>query len=83
MTSPDNAMIIKMLKRFVSGNDRSIMLARELEGAVVAFFPEDERFTELLDALASYEPSGGRYLYDERAMVDKCAAVLSSLQGDI
>ena len=73
--------ICVLLRLFVSGEDRSLRLAGELEGAISLTFPEDERFEDFLHALASYRPTGGPFLYDEEAMVAKCQAVLSEFES--
>jgi hypothetical protein len=69
----------ELLRRFVQGPDRSITAARRLEGAVATQFREDERFEDLLLALASYQPCGGEFLYDEKAILPLCKAALDLL----
>lgn len=69
----------ELLRRFVDGEDRSVTAARQLEGALAERFPDDERFEDLLDALASYRPGGGEFLYDEKRIVPLCRAALESL----
>jgi hypothetical protein len=69
----------ELLKRFVLGPDRGIEAARAIEGAIALQFPDDERFEDLLDALASYQPGGGEYLYDVNAILPLCRAALESL----
>jgi hypothetical protein len=68
-----------MLRRFVEGGDRSAAAARQLESALAKRFPDDERFEELLDALASYQPGGGEFLFDEEQVLPLCRAALRSL----
>ncbi len=55
----------KMLRLFMEGGDRSVAAARHLEGALAALFGDDPRFEDLLHALASYQPGGGEFLFDE------------------
>lgn len=69
----------EMLRSFVEGGDRSVSAARQLEGALAERFPDDERFEELLDALASYQPGGGELMYDEKRILPLCRAALESL----
>jgi hypothetical protein len=70
-----------LFHRFISGEDRSLHLAGEIEGAIASTFPNDERFEDVLHALASYRPGGGPFLYDEEAMVAKCQAALSVVES--
>ena len=58
-----------MLDRFIRGEDRSSRFAAEIETMFVEVFPNDERFTDVLLALASYEPGGGELLYDEKRIL--------------
>jgi hypothetical protein len=69
----------EMLKAFVEGVDRSVAAAREIEGALAQQFPEDDRFEDLLLALASYQPGGGEFLYDEKRIMPLCRAALAQL----
>jgi hypothetical protein len=73
--------ICVLLRRFISGEDRSLNLAGEIEGAIALTFPDDERFEDFLHALATYRPGGGPFLYGEDAMVAKCQAVLSVVES--
>lgn len=76
----DEVERVKMLlQRFITGEDQSLALAGDLEGALTETFAKDERFEDLLDALASYRPGGGPYLYNESQLVLKCQAALSLL----
>ena len=74
--------ICVLLRRFISGHDRSLRFAGDLEGAIAAAFPE-ERFEDLLHALASYRPGVGPFLDDEEALAVKCQAALSELESTI
>ena len=69
----------ELLRSFVQDVDRSVAAARQLEGALATQFPEDERFEHLLLALASYQPGGGEFLYDEKALLPLCRAALDLL----
>jgi hypothetical protein len=42
-------------------------------------FPEGERFVDLVDALASYEPGGGDLLFSYERVVPLCRAALKAL----
>jgi hypothetical protein len=67
----------EMLRRFVEGGDRSVAAARQLEDALAARFADDERFEDLLHALASYQPGGGEFLFDEERILPHCRAALA------
>ncbi len=69
-----------LLNRFISGEDRSVVMAGEIESAIAGMFPENEFFDDFIEALASYKPSGGPFLYDEREMVEKCRWALGALE---
>jgi hypothetical protein len=72
--------IHELLERFISGQDRSKAIAGQLEGAIDRAFPEDEVWQDFVYALASYQPGGGPYLYDEKEVLAKCEWALRSLQ---
>lgn len=50
------------------GDDRSAAFASKIEGFVIEHFYENEALQDLLEALASYSPGGGEFLYDEAAL---------------
>jgi hypothetical protein len=84
MTSPTAIEnICMLLRRFISGEDRSSQMAGEIESAIASAFPDDERFEDFLHALASYRPGGGAFLYNEEAMMTKCQAVLPVVEATI
>jgi hypothetical protein len=59
--------------------DRSVAAAKELEGALARQSPDDERFEDLLLALASYQPGGGELIDDEKSILPPCRAALALL----
>lgn len=67
--------LVKLIDRFIAGEDRSIKCANELEAAINDAFPEDEYLQDTVLMLASYRPGGDEYLYDEEAM--KCRLIKS------
>jgi hypothetical protein len=82
VTSANHQRILYLLKRFVANEERSLNLAGELEGELARVFPEDERFEDLIDALAAYRPGGGEYLYDDERIATKCNWVISQLESE-
>jgi hypothetical protein len=70
----------RMLRQFIAG-DCSTSLAAEIEAALDELFPGDERFVDLVLALASYQPGGGEFLYDYDRVLPLCKAVLKELEG--
>jgi hypothetical protein len=67
------------LREFVDGTNRTRHRAGELELAIDEAFSEDERFADLLYALAVYAPEGGEFLYGEAELVKECAHALRLL----
>jgi hypothetical protein len=70
----------ELLRAFVLGVDRSVAAAGQIEVALAQQFPEDDRFEDLLLALASYRPGGGEFLYDEKRILPLCRAALDLLK---
>jgi hypothetical protein len=62
-------LLFELMQRFVSGRDRSMALAAEIEVSLAEVFGEQEPFPDLSLALASYRPGGGEYLYNEEQIV--------------
>ncbi len=60
---------------FINAKDRSIKAANAIEELIAELFPDDERFEDVVIALASYRPGGGDYLYDEKSMTNVLAQV--------
>lgn len=81
MLPSETGEIVKLISRFLTGQERSLKIAGEIEGAIAQAFPGDERFEDVLDALASYQPGGGLFLYDENAMIKKLEWTLSVLES--
>lgn len=75
--------IATKLRRFVSGENRSIRFAGEIGADLDDVFGEDERFEELVLALASYQPGGGEYLYDEVRILPLCKWVLREVEAEL
>lgn len=62
--------------------DSSKALAARIEVGLDRLFPEDERFVDLVDALASYEPGGGDLLFSYERVVPLCRAALKVIEED-
>jgi hypothetical protein len=73
--------IAELLRRFTSGQDRSMKLAGQLEVAIDEAFPEDEEWQDLMVALAMYRPEGGPNLFNEEQMAIKCKRGLERLSS--
>jgi hypothetical protein len=76
--------VFESLDRIVESRTISRESARALEGHLLEACPDaddDERFEDLLHALASFQPGGGDFLYDERHIVDCCERVLRRLRA--
>ena len=64
------------LERIVKDRDFSISAAEALEGKIIESYPNDNRFEDLLDVIASYRPGGGKLLFDEKKLEQECLTVL-------
>jgi hypothetical protein len=74
--------ILNLLRKVANGEDRSREIARNLETAILARYPDaddDSRLEQLMYVLASYEPGGGEYLYNSEQLADECCRVLALL----
>lgn len=69
MLNDDLNLLIQALDQFISGGDRSVVSARRIEEQMLEIFSEDEEFEEALHYLSLYQPGGGEYLYDMRAIL--------------
>jgi hypothetical protein len=81
MTTKD--MLLELMQRFVSGSDRSMALAGEIEVGLEEVFGEREPYADLSLALASYRPGGGEYLYDEEQIVVQMRQALQQLAAEL
>jgi|tagenome__1003787_1003787.scaffolds.fasta_scaffold11010375_1 hypothetical protein len=72
--------LIERMECFVSGQDRSNAIASEIEVGLEQVFGEQQPFADLSLALASYQPGGGEYLYDEQQIVALIKHVLEGIR---
>jgi len=63
--TPAEKRLKKSLDDLICHYDQIANRAAALEGVLVEDFYEDDRFDDLLEALARFKPSGGEYLYSE------------------
>ena len=63
--------LVNKLEYFVSGKDRTLMVAGEIEVLLDKIFPDDEEIQDYVTEFALYRPGGGEYLYDEITMAKK------------
>jgi hypothetical protein len=70
-----------MLRRFIAREDISVEFAGKIGAAIDSEFPEDERFEDLVLALASYQPGGGEFLYSYESILPLCTGALSRLDS--
>ena len=59
-------LLVELMERFVRGEDRSVSLAGAIEVGLADLWGDQEPFAALSLALASYQPGGGEFLYDEQ-----------------
>jgi hypothetical protein len=58
--------------------------AQVLEEKILMIYPdadEDDQFENILHILASYNPNGGNYLYNEKQLRKECGLLLMQLRG--
>ncbi len=72
----------ELVKQFIQGTDRSKERAGEIEVLLDKLYPYDARFEDLVLALASYEPGGGPYMFDESALVKMCEQAIKELESE-
>jgi hypothetical protein len=80
----DNNEIVRILEEIAQGASLEQAIARDLEEAILAAYPDaddDDLFENVLHMLASYEPGGGDYLYNEDQIREECKRVLMRLRG--
>lgn len=78
--------VIQILETVMREGVPSKDLARNLEETILEAFPaadDDERFEEILHILASYEPGGGAYLFNEKDLKLECGRVLMALKNKV
>jgi len=78
----ETTQLRELISDFLSGTDRSKDAAGRIEVALEEEFGETEPFASAVLALASYEPGGGEFLYDEREIVLVLQDVLRALGVD-
>jgi hypothetical protein len=68
-----------LIECFISGSDRSLKLAGQIEVALDEQLGEQEPFASVVLALASYRPGGGPFLYSESDIVPLLQQALDAL----
>lgn len=71
--------VLRLLDRFISGEDTSLGAANRLEVAIDDAFPDDERAQALVEDLARYRPEGGDFLWDTPEMQRRLRAARDHL----
>lgn len=65
---------------FVSGRDRSKRCAGEIEVLLDAF-ADEEPYAAAAHMLASYDPAGGKFMYDAETVAKQLRLVASALRS--
>jgi len=60
-----------MINRFLSGEDRSLRFANQIERYLDEHFRGTPIYEELIEPLATYRPGGGEFLIDENDLLHK------------
>ena len=79
----DNSKLIGIIERIVVGTSLTKSFARNLEEAILEAYSdadEDDRFEKILHMLASYNPDGGDYLYNEEQLREEIERLLMRLK---
>ena len=71
--------LVAMMEEFVSGGDRSLAFANQMEALVIGPLSADHRLEDFKVALGMYRPGGGDYLLDEEALSFACREALHDL----
>lgn len=69
------------IDKFISGTDRSIATANEIEVTLDDAFPNDEIIQNLVLMLASYRPGGGECLYNEAQILNELLKVKKYIES--
>ncbi len=75
--------VIRLLKRFVSGGERSQQFAMEIQTAFNDTYPDDERFVDLLHVFESHALGEADSSFDEATMVQECTWALAELESEV
>jgi hypothetical protein len=73
----DDSRLIQLMTDFVSNGIRATLPVREIEGEFAALYDDDERFTDLRDALAMYDGTEENH----RVLIAECKWALKVLAG--
>jgi len=77
--------LLELIGKFVSGEDRSLILVNQIESVLAvnfteaSDFPDEQVYEDLVVALSSYWPGGGDFLYDEEGILRAFKEVLNTL----
>lgn len=77
------AELLSLIHAFIAGEDRSMSAAGRIESALDELFGDEEPFYSVTLGLASFQPSGGEYLYDEQQVAAMLASLLPTLEARI
>ena len=73
-------ILVNKLENFISGKDRTLAIAGEIEVALERLFSDDDEIQDYVTCFASYRPGGGEYLYDEVTMAKKSEYLISLIK---
>ena len=80
MDNNEIEILANKLEDFISGKDRTLTIAGEIEVALDRLFSDDDEIQDFVTCFASYGPGGGEYLYDEKAMAKKSEYLLKLIK---
>jgi len=80
MNNNEFETLINKLRAFISGEDRSLNIAGEIEVVLDRLFSDDDEIQDYVTYFASYRPGGGEYLFDEKTMAEKSEYLIKLLE---
>ncbi|WP_366921795.1 hypothetical protein MFMK1_002211 [Metallumcola ferriviriculae] len=80
MDNNEIEILVNKLEDFISGKDRTLTIAGEIEVALDRLFSDNDEIQDYATYFASYRPSGGEYLYDEKTMAKKSEYLLKIIK---
>jgi hypothetical protein len=80
MTTDEHLTTLRrLLEDFLVGRDRTTTVVAAIEEILLGPLGDDDSFEDLRIAVASYEPGGGDYLYDEAMMLPVVRGAIAEL----
>jgi hypothetical protein len=72
--------LLALIDKFISGENRSLQLAGQIEGLVLEFFSDAPWFDDLSLSLAQYSPGSGRNYLNDKDLAQELATVAEAIR---